>query len=43
MRADVVQPLTQQEYGGCDFTLRDPGGHLWSVGSYRPGSSGQSS
>ena len=37
MNAEVVQPLTQQEYGGSDFTLRDPGGHLWSVGSYRPG------
>jgi uncharacterized glyoxalase superfamily protein PhnB len=43
MKAEVVQPLTQQEYGGSDFTLRDPGGHLWSVGSYRPGAGGQAS
>ena len=41
-KAEVVQPLTQQSYGGSDFTLRDPGGHLWSVGSYRPGAGGSS-
>jgi uncharacterized glyoxalase superfamily protein PhnB len=34
--APVVQPFTRQPYGGVSFTVRDPEGHYWTVGSYRP-------
>ena len=34
--APVVQPFTRQPYGGVSFTVRDPAGHYWTVGSYRP-------
>jgi uncharacterized glyoxalase superfamily protein PhnB len=33
--ATVTQPLTQQEYG-LGFTVSDPEGNSWSVGTYRP-------
>lgn len=35
--ASVVQPLRQTDYGSTDFSVRDPEGHLWHVGSYHPG------
>ena len=34
--AEIVQELVDQDYGGRGYTARDPGGNLWSVGSYRP-------
>ena len=34
--AEVVMPLTDQDYGSRDFAVRDPEGHLWSFGTYRP-------
>ena len=34
--ATIVLPLTDQSYGGRDFTFRDPEGHVWSVGTYDP-------
>ncbi len=34
--ADIVLPPTTQDYGGRDYTVRDPEGHVWSFGSYRP-------
>jgi uncharacterized glyoxalase superfamily protein PhnB len=34
--APVVQPYVRQPYGGVSFTVRDPAGHYWTVGSYRP-------
>ena len=34
--ADVLMPPTTQDYGGRDYTVRDPEGHLWSFGTYRP-------
>ncbi len=34
--AEVVMEPTDQEYGGRDYTARDPEGNLWSFGSYRP-------
>ena len=34
--ADVVMPLTDTDYGSRDFSVRDPEGHLWSFGTYRP-------
>lgn len=34
--AEVVMALEDKEYGGAGFTVRDPEGHLWHVGSYDP-------
>ncbi|SEC03187.1 VOC family protein [Terriglobus roseus] len=34
--AEVVLPLRTMDYGGQAFTVRDPDGHLWSVGEYDP-------
>ena len=33
--ASEVMGLTEQDYGSLDFTIQDPEGVLWSVGSYR--------
>ena len=35
--AEIVMPLKNQDYGSRDFSFRDPGGHLWSIGTYREG------
>jgi uncharacterized glyoxalase superfamily protein PhnB len=35
--AEIVSPLTDLSYGSRDFTLRDPGGHLWAFGTYDTG------
>ena len=35
--AEIVSPLTDTSYGSRDFTLRDPGGHLWAFGTYDTG------
>ena len=32
--ANVVMGLTDQDYGSRDFTIRDPEGVYWSVGTY---------
>jgi uncharacterized glyoxalase superfamily protein PhnB len=32
--ATVVRGLTDQDYGSRDFTIRDPEGVFWSVGTY---------
>ncbi len=32
--ADIVRPLVDTDYGSREFTVRDPEGNLWSVGSY---------
>ena len=37
---EVVIPIQDQSYGGRDFTCRDPGGHVWSVGTYDPWAGG---
>lgn len=34
--ATVVLEPKDQDYGGRDYTVRDPEGNLWSFGSYRP-------
>lgn len=36
--AKVVINLYDTPYGSREFTVRDPEGHLWSVGTYRAGS-----
>lgn len=34
--ATVVRPLKDTGYGSREFTVRDPEGHSWSVGTYDP-------
>lgn len=34
--AETILPVTEQDYGGEGFTVRDCGGHIWSFGSYNP-------
>jgi uncharacterized glyoxalase superfamily protein PhnB len=34
--AEIVSPLEARDYGGKDYSCRDPEGHLWSFGTYRP-------
>lgn len=34
--AEIVLPLEEKEYGGTDYTARDPEGNLWTFGSYVP-------
>lgn len=34
--AEVVAPLRTMDYGGGAFSVRDPEGHIWSVGEYDP-------
>ena len=37
--AEVVFPLTDQDYGSRDYAVRDPEGFVWCFGTYVPGSS----
>jgi uncharacterized glyoxalase superfamily protein PhnB len=34
--AEILLPLVDQDYGGRDFTCRDPEGHVWTFGTYDP-------
>ena len=34
--AEIVMPLTAQDYGGKNYSCRDPEGYLWNFGSYDP-------
>ena len=34
--ADIVMEPEEQDYGGANYTARDPEGHIWSFGSYDP-------
>jgi uncharacterized glyoxalase superfamily protein PhnB len=34
--AEIVRPLAETDYGSRDYSVRDPEGHLWSFGTYRP-------
>ena len=34
--ARIIRPLENPEYGGSTFSMKDPEGHSWSVGSYDP-------
>ena len=38
--ADVVFPLTDQDYGSRDYAVRDPEGFVWCFGTYAIGSTG---
>lgn len=35
--ADIVHPLKDEDYGSRGYMVRDPGGHLWYFGTYKPG------
>ena len=35
--ARIVRPLTTEDYGARGYMARDPEGHLWYFGNYRPG------
>lgn len=35
--AEVVHPLKDEDYGSRGYMVRDPGGHLWYFGTYKPG------
>lgn len=34
--AEIVLDISDKEYGGRDYTCRDPEGHVWSFGTYDP-------
>lgn len=34
--AEIVQGITDQDYGSHEFAARDPHGNIWSFGTYRP-------
>lgn len=34
--ATIVLEISDKDYGGRDFTCRDPEGQVWSIGTYNP-------
>jgi uncharacterized glyoxalase superfamily protein PhnB len=34
--AEILLDITTQDYGGRDYTCRDPEGHIWNFGTYDP-------
>lgn len=34
--AEIIRELEDTEYGSHEFGVRDPEGHIWSFGTYRP-------
>jgi len=34
--APIILDISDKDYGGRDFTCRDPEGQVWSVGTYNP-------
>lgn len=34
--ASIVRPIQNMDYGSREFTVKDPEGHSWSVGTYDP-------
>jgi uncharacterized glyoxalase superfamily protein PhnB len=38
--AQIARPIENMEYGSREFTVRDPEGHSWSVGTYDPWAQG---
>lgn len=34
--AEIVMPVTKQDYGGSGYTCTDLEGHVWSFGDYDP-------
>ena len=35
--AEIVRELTDQDYGSREYAAKDPGGNVWSFGTYLPG------
>ena len=38
--AEILREPAEQDYGGSDYTVRDPEGNIWSFGSYDPWAEG---
>ncbi|MBJ7521015.1 MAG: VOC family protein [Solirubrobacteraceae bacterium] len=38
--AEVAMALRDTDYGSREFSVRDPEGHVWSFGTYRPAPGG---
>jgi len=36
MGAQIILELKSEDYGGKNYTCRDPEGHVWNFGSYDP-------
>ena|ERR1700682_3730599 len=34
--ATILRDLQETDYGSREFTARDPGGNIWTFGTYRP-------
>ncbi|HEY3675998.1 MAG TPA: VOC family protein, partial [Candidatus Tumulicola sp.] len=34
--ADIIRELQDTDYGSREFGVRDPEGHMWSFGTYKP-------
>ena len=34
--AEIVRDIEDTDYGSREYTARDPEGHVWSFGTYRP-------
>ncbi|MDX6727195.1 MAG: hypothetical protein QOK49_2000 [Baekduia sp.] len=34
--AAIIRPLTDQDYGSREYAAQDPGGNVWSFGTYAP-------
>lgn len=34
--AEIIRPIEDMDYGSREFTIRDPEGHSWSLGTYDP-------
>lgn len=34
--AQIVRPIQNTDYGSREFSVKDPEGHSWSVGTYNP-------
>ncbi len=34
--AEIVRPLTDQDYGSREYATKDPAGNVWSFGTYLP-------
>ena len=34
--AEVTMPIVNQDYGSREYSVRDPEGNIWAVGTYQP-------
>ncbi|MGR3804576.1 VOC family protein [Marinibacterium profundimaris] len=34
--ATIILPLEERPHGGLQYSLRDPEGHVWTIGTYDP-------